>query len=796
VGEAPVTDRPASADAGHVPVASTIGRHPRDLVVLFLTAGVVTLCALAARSPGVNPVEVAIYGQFGQIPAASTVVWRALSYLGGWVGIAAVGAVLLYLKRIRLGLQAAAAGAAAWVAVQGLNELVGPRALPMNLLTDVGGRPPGPDGFVFPATHAAVAAAMVALAAPFLKFRYQVLAWTVAVLVAASDMYLGYNLPLGAFAGVMLGRGIGALGHLVFGAPGRRTSEVAVWRALAGAGLRPASLIAVREHRSGPLAYLVTTGNERCLRVEVVRRLHRRAGPWYRLRRLLASLEVEDEPPLTSTNHEVEHEALVTLFAQRAGLRTPSVVLTCETRHGVPLLVRQQVEGQRLTELPRDQISDALLDAIWDQVAILGKARIAHHDLRAKNILVDRDGRPWLLGLTFGKIGASPARIAQDIAEALFSLASRVGVERTVHAACRVLPPDRLEPALAYLQPLALPRRIRKQSRERFMLTALRETLAERIDRPIPTFRSPVRATSVVGLVLLGAAVYTLLPQLSSLRAVLDSLGRASWPWLVVTALTGFLAVPLSALSVMGSSPTPLPFWRTTAVQLAACFTGRTTPGGVGFFGINIAFIERLGVRRSSAVGVVLLNLAAAGVVGGVLAVVGVFAVGASGLLTGLRIPHSQPVLLAAAAVVAASVAVLASPFGRRRFVRPGLEVTRELLGALRHPVRALLLLGGTVGTLVASGLGLATSLAAFGAQVPVVAVVTVFLIGQVLGHIAPIPGGLGPVEALMVAGLTALSTEPTVAVAAVLAARLLTYWLPVLPGIAMFRYLQHHDYI
>jgi glycosyltransferase 2 family protein len=33
---------------------------------------------------------------------------------------------------------------------------------------------------------------------------------------------------------------------------------------------------------------------------------------------------------------------------------------------------------------------------------------------------------------------------------------------------------------------------------------------------------------------------------------------------------------------------------------------------------------------------------------------------------------------------------------------------------------------------------------------------------------------------------------SPTAAVAAVLTSRLLTYWLPVLPGIGMFRYLQH----
>jgi hypothetical protein len=222
--------------------------------------------------------------------------------------------------------------------------------------------------------------------------------------------------------------------------------------------------VPLRKRLGAPLEFGVTTETGDRLRVEVVRRLHRRGGPWYRLRRLLASLEVEDVR-LSTPYHETEHEALVTLFAHRAGVSTPPVVLACETRHGAPLLVRRQVDGRPLAGMSSAEIDESLLDAIWAQIAALGEARIAHHDLRAQNILVDAHGTPWLLNFTVGVIGASYPRTAQDIAETLVSLASRVGVLRTVRSACRMLSPDRLEPALAYLQPLALPRRIRKQCR-------------------------------------------------------------------------------------------------------------------------------------------------------------------------------------------------------------------------------------------------------------------------------------------------------------------------------------------
>ena len=787
-----------TATPAHTPPrpAAPIRRRPRDLVLLGLAVAVVALCALAARTRAANPVEVAIFEEFQRIPAPSTVFWRALAVAGSWGGIAAVAAGLLYLRRIRLGLQCAAAGALAWVLAAAVARIVGPRPVPIHQF-DTPVRLPPLAGFAFPAPHPAVAAAMVAVAVPSLRAPYRRLAWAAVVLVAAADVYLGTGLPLDAFAGVFLGVALGALLRVLWGAPSQEATEPVVRLALERAGLTPLTIARIRDRRRGPLEFVVTTEDGQRLRVEAVRRLHRRAGPWYRLRRLLASVEVEDEPALSSVRHETDHEALVTLFAQRSGVRVPPLVLTCEARRGAPLLVRRQVDGRRLAALPHDKIGDRLLDAVWKQVAQLGDARIAHHDLRAENILVDAEGDPWLLELTFAKVGASTARTAQDLAETLVTLTSLVGVQRAVDSACRVLDPDRLEAALAFLQPLALPRRIRRQlAAERLTITELRETLAERIDRPIPTLRSPLRPATLVSLLLLGAAVYTLLPQLSSMPGVVGSLLAADPWWLAVAALTGMLAVVGSAVSMLGSSPAPLPFWKTTAVQIAVAFTGRTTPGGVGFFAVNIAFMERLGMRRASAVGVTVLNMAAFSVLGGIWCAIGLLGIGASSSVQRIDIPHGWPVVVALGGAVVAAIAVLASPFGRRRFVQPAWHVTRELLATLRQPVRAVQLFGGTTANLVLSGLGLAACLAAFHAPVPVLGVIGVFMVGQTLGHVVPIPGGLGPTEALMIAGLTALGTAPTVAVAATLAARLLTYWLPVLPGIVTFRYLQHHGVV
>ena len=71
-----------------------------------------------------------------------------------------------------------------------------------------------------------------------------------------------------------------------------------------------------------------------------------------------------------------------------------------------------------------------------------------------------------------------------------------------------------------------------------------------------------------------------------------------------------------------------------------------------------------------------------------------------------------------------------------------------------------------------------------------------VYLAAAALAAAAPTPGGLGAIEAALVAGLTGVGMQPGRAVSAVLLYRLATYWLPVLPGWLCWRSLQHREYV
>jgi uncharacterized protein (TIRG00374 family) len=122
--------------------------------------------------------------------------------------------------------------------------------------------------------------------------------------------------------------------------------------------------------------------------------------------------------------------------------------------------------------------------------------------------------------------------------------------------------------------------------------------------------------------------------------------------------------------------------------------------------------------------------------------------------------------------------------------------VVPRLLDVLQSPKKIATGLGGTLMLTAAFVLCLDASIRAFGGSLPLATVAVVFLTGNALGSAAPTPGGLGAVEGALSLGLTLAGLPAGTATSAVLMFRLLTFWLPVLPGWAAFSHLQRNEAI
>jgi undecaprenyl-diphosphatase len=84
----------------------------------------------------------------------------------------------------------------------------------------------------------------------------------------------------------------------------------------------------------------------------------------------------------------------------------------------------------------------------------------------------------------------------------------------------------------------------------------------------------------------------------------------------------------------------------------------------------------------------------------------------------------------------------------------------------------------------------------AFGGDLPFATLGAVYLTGAAIATAAPTPGGLGALEAAVIAGLVAAGVDKEVAVPAVFLFRLVTFWLPILPGYVCFRWLRREDFV
>jgi len=92
--------------------------------------------------------------------------------------------------------------------------------------------------------------------------------------------------------------------------------------------------------------------------------------------------------------------------------------------------------------------------------------------------------------------------------------------------------------------------------------------------------------------------------------------------------------------------------------------------------------------------------------------------------------------------------------------------------------------------------LALGTSLHAVGQHASIATLITVNTFAGLIGGAIPVPGGLGVVEAGLIAGLTAAGIPQDQAVAAVLIQRFFTSYLPPVWGWATLAWMRRREYV
>lgn len=279
-----------------------------------------------------------------------------------------------------------------------------------------------------------------------------------------------------------------------------------------------------------------------------------------------------------------------------------------------------------------------------------------------------------------------------------------------------------------------------------------------------------------------GFAVHVVVPQVGELNRFGTALRHGSWWWLGVATVASALTYPAAALGILGSVTEDLPFVHTIVAQLASSAANLTAPGGLGGLALNQRYLEAQDIPRPAAMSGLTLNMT-------VIALFHLTAVIATSAFLGATLPDTVSLpprrYLVDGAVAAALLTGLAAwsrPL-RRRVIPPLLVALRAIPELLRQPVRATQLIASALLVNIAYIASLQAAIAAFGPTPDISHTALVYLLAAILGTITPTPGGLGGVEAALVAGLTRMGSLAGPAVAAALTFRVLTFWLPIIPG-------------
>ncbi|MGW2564888.1 lysylphosphatidylglycerol synthase transmembrane domain-containing protein [Streptomyces sp. NPDC001537] len=308
--------------------------------------------------------------------------------------------------------------------------------------------------------------------------------------------------------------------------------------------------------------------------------------------------------------------------------------------------------------------------------------------------------------------------------------------------------------------------------------------------RPVPTPRRGRTSAqpadrfapwqTAAALVLTAAAIGLAALHWPVLRSGIERLSVADPGWLLLAALLTLLTWASAALAQQGAVREALPAGRLLTVQFAASAANHLLPAGLGAGAVNLRFLMRSGLTPGRAATALAVKSTAGAVVR--ISLMAVLAVTCPGVL---RLPSvGGPRLLVGALAAAAAVPVAVLLVRRTRLRRALACAAADVRAVHENPRRAAALWGGSLAFAALHTAVVIAVVRALDVPLPAGRIALAYLAASSAAVLLPTPGGLGSLDAALAWALATAGAPASVSVSAVLGYRLLTVWLPLVPGL------------
>jgi uncharacterized membrane protein YbhN (UPF0104 family) len=468
---------------------------------------------------------------------------------------------------------------------------------------------------------------------------------------------------------------------------------------------------------------------------------------------------------------------------------------------GDAFMVTRQPEIEPLESSSPDDVSDETLVSLWEQAGRLHAAGISHGRLNASNVLVLPEG-PMLVDLSAATLGAPQSALDIDVAELLVSSTVLVGPDRALRKAVNAGWGDAIGRVLPYLQRAALTPHLRDLARAHEVdLKNLRSAAAEATGQEVPEL-APLRRVRFKDLLMTAAlafAAYLLISQLADIgfRTIVDQLREAEPAWLIVALLLAQSTFIANGISVRGGLAEPLPLLPCVVLQSAMKFINLAVPSSAGRIGMNLRFLQRMGVSTPHALAAGAADDASETIVqiGLLLLAIPFVRVEVdTGQFGGG--PDTRLLVAVGGVLLVSAVLILTMPKLREKVLPPVRSALSSLWTVIRDRRKRLELFGGSIAAELLYSLALGATCLAYGVNLNLAQLVFINSSAAVVSGLVPVPGGIGAAEAALAAGLIAMGVDESSAFAIAITQRLWTFYLPPIWGYASLQWLTRKGYV
>ena len=776
-------------------------RNPVYLLYAILGVPLFIFAALVANS-GAGPLEVYLFRFFNELGNPLEYPFMFLS-LFGTIGFALIVTVVLSFKRLYGEAAKVFIGSlAAYLVAYGFKTF-DIRARPYELIDNVYVRETAIGANGFPSGHAAVATVLAITAYQYLPKQWHKPVTITAILVMLSRLYLGMHLPADLIGGFAVGLICGGLINFALGS--RKFSAVdpkIVKEKFATLGIKAKSvkLAAVDARGSIPYYGKLTTGEN--VFIKIVGKENNVADWLFKSWRKIVYRRLEDEAPFMTAKRQLEHEAYVSYLALAGGVRTPKVLGIFEAAPGRWAHAQEGIDGKSLDRVDPKRLTNKVLEQIWEQVEIMHDASVVHRDLRCANVFLDDNSKPWLIDFGFSE-GSMPEEAKnRDRAELIASLTTLIGAERSVNVAIKVLGKETTLATAPYLTNGVLSSATAKTIKQSETgLPQIRALIAKKLStdhvKPYSIERFSIKR--IFAVFAIGIGFYVLLPQIEEFRTSFGALQHARL-WLVAAAAVFSIVTYLFAtLSYAALFYIPISFKKVFIIQVASSFANKIAPASTGGLALNGKFLTKSGHTITQATSIAAIN----NVMGFVaqislLFIAVLFGAGSLRDAFTIKLPFSGVVIIAAiVGVIVVSGGILALfKKVRVKVLKLSKELALDIADYRNQPAKLFGCYVYSILTALAFTGALYASAHALGANLSPLQLLVVSTVGVAASSITPTPGGIGGAEAALIAALTATGMDAGQAFSITLLYRLVTYWLPIIPGFLGFQYAIKEEYV